>query len=452
MLLLSLLLLRGGNAAASGSGYPAQPGFGLLPPPGEPPLETHAELLRWSEAAGAALNPTLALRCDSDGTHGVYATGPIAAGDVLARVPLALAAHRASLEPAFAGAAALPPIARFVLRRGRAQLRQRRGAFGEVFGLAWWLTAVEHEGDGVDVPPLEWGRYIRSLPEEFATALAYEDAELEALAGTHAGILARELRDEFDAEYRAAERGWQRCRELQEAEFDACAAPWPFVVEEFSWAASMVLSRAFFVDAPLLDAPAQDAAAESAEAAGSAEVEADTSALMLLPVADLFNHGAQSLSRTVYDAESNSLLVVTSTPFDDGEEVTINYGNHSVSDFLVRYGFVPKGQLRSVVMDLVPWPPAIIKGTREAMSALGGAALRPFSSTETGLLSRVLVHRDYPSTEKLTLFKHGLDKESNFALRMRHLRDGGELSGYCELQYKCRLVWNFPLRMQQGYM
>ena len=85
------------------------------------------------------------------------------------------------------------------------------------------------------------------------------------------------------------------------------------------------------------------------------EAETETeSALMLLPVGDLFNHGAQSLSRTKYYASSDSVTIVTATSFERGDEVVINYGNHSVSEFLVRYGFVPQGQLRSVSMEIAP--------------------------------------------------------------------------------------------------
>ena len=43
--------------------------------------------------------------------------------------------------------------------------------------------------------------------------------------------------------------------------------------------------------------------------------------LMLLPVGDLFNHGAQSISRTRYDPETNSITIATKTAFQEGEEV-----------------------------------------------------------------------------------------------------------------------------------
>ena len=67
----------------------------------------------------------------------------------------------------------------------------------------------------------------------------------------------------------------------------------------------MVLSRSFLVDVPTNDSQPP-------------ELE---HLLMLLPVGDLFNHGAQSLSRTRYNAETDTITIVTKTAFHKGEEV-----------------------------------------------------------------------------------------------------------------------------------
>ena len=162
------------------------------------------------------------------------------------------------------------------------------------------------------------------------------------------------------------------------------------------------------------------------------EAETETeSALMLLPVGDLFNHGAQSLSRTKYHASSDSVTIVTATSFERGDEVVINYGNHSVSEFLVRYGFVPQGQLRSVSMEIAPWPLPSMQEATEVHAALGEAAVQPYSATERQLHRKLLAVRQHgPQEGFLNLFREGLDADSNFALRMLHLRQGGELSAY----------------------
>jgi hypothetical protein len=216
LLLLPLLLLVVvlGRTAA-------EPSF--IEPPGTPPSAELTSLLRWSSAVGVSLNQHLALRRhpSTDVGHALFAVGPIEAGEVLVEVPMASAVHRKSLESTFS-ADTRSPIASFVLRRSRAHLQQRVGPYGEVFGLAWWLLAADRAavGDDVIVPPT-WSQYVQSLPEEFATALSYEDAELRALEGSSAEPLARAMRDAFDAEYKAAQRGWERCGELGLSEFDS---------------------------------------------------------------------------------------------------------------------------------------------------------------------------------------------------------------------------------------
>ena len=120
--------------------------------------------------------------------------------------------------------------------------------------------------------------------------MAFDDPELEALAGTAAAPLARELRETFDAEFREAERG-----------FLASGADDPFCsLEEWSWAAAMVLSRSFLVDLE-----------------GGPRVT-------LLPGADILNHDTHSLSRTRFVPAEDAITVVTAVPFAAGDEVTIN--------------------------------------------------------------------------------------------------------------------------------
>ena len=198
----------------------AQPSF--IEPPGEPPSAELTSLLKWSETVGVALHPHLALRRHPvEGVgHALFATGPIEADQILVEVPMARAVHRKSLERTFS-AETNSPISRFVLRRSRAQLHQQAGPHTEVFGLAWWLLAADHNAveDDINVLPT-WAQYVQSLPEDFATALSYENAELQALVGSSAETLARDMRDAFDAEYKAAEQGWRRCRELSLDEFD----------------------------------------------------------------------------------------------------------------------------------------------------------------------------------------------------------------------------------------
>ena len=122
----------------------------------------------------------------------------------------------------------------------------------------------------------------------------------------------------------------------------------------------------------------------------------------------------------------------------DGQ--TINYGNHSVSDFLVRYGFVPKGQVRSVNMEVVPWP---LRGI-STQPSLGQVASQPHTDIERELHRKLLEHRHHdPGYGFVRLFQNGLDSQSNFVLRLMHLRQGSELSGYAIvrcLTFSCCLL------------
>lgn len=251
-------------------------------------------LLRWLEGEAVFVDQRLELRRHQDPLmgHTFFATAPIEADAVLARVPLAKAVWRGSLEQAWRAVGQEPPISQFLLRRSREQLAAGSG-YSDMFGLSWWLLAADRAVSGEEpaaAAAARWGRYVQSLPADFGGALAFDDPELEALAGTAAAPLARELRETFDAEFREAERG-----------FLASGADDPFCsLEEWSWAAAMVLSRSFLVDLE-----------------GGPRVT-------LLPGADMLNHDTHSLSRTRFVPAEDAITVVTAVPFAAGDEVTIN--------------------------------------------------------------------------------------------------------------------------------
>ena len=251
-------------------------------------------LLRWLEGEAVFVDQRLELRRHRDPLmgHTFFATAPIEADAVLARVPLAKAVWHGSLEQAWRAVGQEPPISQFLLRRSREQLAAGTG-YSDMFGLSWWLLAADRAVSGEEpaaAAAARWGRYVQALPADFGGALAFDDPELEALAGTAAAPLARELRETFDAEFREAERG-----------FLASGADDPFCsLEEWSWAAAMVLSRSFLVDLE-----------------GGPRV-------MLLPGADILNHDTHSLSRTRFVPAEDAITVVTAVPFAAGDEVTIN--------------------------------------------------------------------------------------------------------------------------------
>ena len=71
----------------------------------------------------------------------------------------------------------------------------------------------------------------------------------------------------------------------------------------------MVLSRSFAVNVPAND---------NLQAAPD-------SMLTLLPVGDLLNHDAQSLSRTRYNPDTDSVTIATKKAFQAGDEVVSTY-------------------------------------------------------------------------------------------------------------------------------
>ena len=80
-----------------------------------------------------------------------------------------------------------------------------------------------------------------------------------------------------------------------------------------------------------------------------------------------------------------------------------------------------------MALELSPWPP---EGAQQKLGILGDQALRPHSRQEIALHRRLLEQRGGGDRETLTLFQAGLTAESNFALRLAHLREGAELSAY----------------------
>lgn len=83
--------------------------------------------------------------------------------------------------------------------------------------------------------------------------------------------------------------------------------------------------------------------------------------------------------------------------------------------------------MRSVDMDIVPWPLSAIS-TR---ASLGQVASQPHTDTERELHKMLLNHRRHePGYDSVRLFQEGLDGQSNFVLRLMHLREGDEMSAY----------------------
>jgi len=199
----------------------------------------------------------------------------IAAGDVLMRIPLSLL-----LTPAVARAA-LPhplPAADTVALCTFLALERRKGLHGSF-----------------------WGPYIASLPAEgaFTCCVAFTPAQT-ALLGKAASDV-RVLAEKYVAEMRAGHAA--AVAALQDA------AP---TLEEYRWAAAIVLTRACYAFAE--------------------------GGCCLVPFMDMLNHSpeAQSEARIA----NGCYEIVTMVPFARGDQVFINYGSHDNATLAALYGFV----------------------------------------------------------------------------------------------------------------
>ena len=88
--------------------------------------------------------------------------------------------------------------------------------------------------------------------------------------------------------------------------------------------------------------------------------------------------------------------------------------------------------MRSVDMEIVSWP----LSTTSTRKPLGQAASQPHTDTERELHKMLLEHRQH-EPGFVRLFQEGLDGQSNFALRLMHLRQENELLGYAIVRLVC---------------
>ncbi|ETL94572.1 hypothetical protein L917_07496 [Phytophthora nicotianae] len=147
--------------------------------------------------------------------------------------------------------------------------------------------------------------YIQQLPTTISLPFSWDEKHREMLKNTTAfPILDNKLVLKLYEDYAAP----------LTKEFPAI---WPTEVstlKKFQWAYSMVSSRAFKV--------------------------ADAPEPTLLPVIDMANHSAENPAAHIVKTDSGSFQLVALRKVENGEPVTISYGNLSNAQLLCRYGFV----------------------------------------------------------------------------------------------------------------
>jgi hypothetical protein len=212
--------------------------------------------------------------------RGVVATGPIARGSEVARIPRRLLI---TVEDAHARVADRGPrLTDLELSSERTQL-------------AVWLL-VERSDPGSAFQP-----YLDALPRSLPRFPIYASAEDRALLdGSLTGAMLDRLRADLDADH---------------AKLAAGAPSLSIGRDELVWAAMCVASRSF-----LLGIDGREATA-------------------LVPFIDMLNHERGSNTRWSYNADIQALTLIAQRDYQPGDEVCCDYGRKPNMYLLLHYGF-----------------------------------------------------------------------------------------------------------------
>lgn len=216
----------------------------------------------------------------------------------------------------------------------------------------------------------EYAPYLRTLPPQpagpedvaaFTHPLLWPDGLAESLL--HGSLMLPKLRqslkqcDEDAVCIREALRDCP-CSDLRDVPSDA----------DVRWAASMVLSRAFYL--PGVD---EDLSTEEHEDDdGDAYIGDDAAVLALVPWADALNHSSRADERSVlqYDPHDRCAVLFAHRRYGPGEEVFDSYSpGKSPVDTLLEYGFVEPRSV-SVAADRADVPAAHLGAVAQDNAAL----------------------------------------------------------------------------------
>ena len=354
----------------------AAPAARRAPPPraqlpdadGSPAVRTDAaavSLLRWAAVAKLETAPGLALATFGGGLDGVAATAPVDGGALLVRLPRAAA---------------------LVVREADGD----GGAGDEADGGAqpWWARlAVRLVAEARRGAASPLAAYIDALPREFDTLLHWTAAELD------------ELQDpKFATAVERQRAGLARAHAAVVAS-GAVGGP-PVSLEEFTWAAECVLSRAFGADVSGdRRVVAAAVAAVVAGAAGGSEISllaglvvcaallgsqlyaaasGAGASYVMAPLIDSMNHDGWSRSSCGYSPLYDAFEVrAAADGAAEGSQLFITYGDAKGNDALLQYyGFVEAGNradrawLESAALGL----DRATGGSEEGLVAVGGAS------------------------------------------------------------------------------
>ncbi|MBL8625973.1 MAG: SET domain-containing protein [Myxococcales bacterium] len=253
-------------------------GWAPLPVETAPPLAGAVDaLLAWAAQQGAWFEP-IAIAVAPDGNRGVVTRRAVAAGEPLVVVPRPLLVTDVDV-------AAHPAVAPLVPHQDRLASRHSL--------MARWLVSERAD------PASRWRPYVDALPPWFpGLPLHRPAAQLAGLAGTAALAAIVALAEGYRGDHALLEG----------------VAPGGPALAAFAWGRAVAGSRCYSI-------------------AG-----ADGSCRALVPVADMFDHGAPD-ARWGYDDARQQFEVVAARDLAAGAPVTISYGQHENARLLSAYGF-----------------------------------------------------------------------------------------------------------------
>lgn len=280
---------------------PEEPPWTPLPPGDAPALVSPPDraaaveaLEGWGRAAGVVFD-AIEIRVEPDGNRKVFARRDLVEEDLLIQVPRQCMITDADIEGTPLGGAV--------------------AALGDELGsqhsqVAVWLAAERRLGAAS-----AWNVYLDALPPSFGWVPMFRKAgEVAALAGTRAR-----------AAVEAARTGLVEDHDLITRRVRAAAA---LTLGDFAWGRSVAATRAFHVTIAGLARRA------------------------LIPIADMFDHGAEDTTWG-YDDALDVFVVRAARPIAAGEEIRAFYGHFENSRFLTCYGFaIPDNRNDEVALPL----------------------------------------------------------------------------------------------------
>eukprot|EP00047_Mylnosiga_fluctuans_P022497 m.120831 g.120831 ORF g.120831 m.120831 type:complete len:449 (+) comp9283_c0_seq8:115-1461(+) len=163
-----------------------------------------------------------------------------------------------------------------------------------------------------------WAEYIKVLPSAYDLPLCWTPADLATLKGTSAYTAALALFKHVARQYAYLHRALRN-----PSVADLAVASHSFTFDDYRWAVCTVMSRQNRIPIGGTD-------------------EHPEFALALIPYWDLLNHAAGSIT-TVHDCATHQTEFTAMEDVPQGQQVTMYYGQRSLSDFVLHSGFLPSG-------------------------------------------------------------------------------------------------------------